>query len=54
MNQEEVCLGIRKCLSHSLDEVDHGDGIGREGLQDLAMQGSATASLMAPRSEKVE
>ncbi len=32
VNQEEVCLGIRMCLSHSLDEVDHGEGIGRDSM----------------------
>ncbi len=42
VNQEDVRLGIRMCLSHSLDEVDHGDGIAWQGLHDLAMQGSGT------------
>ncbi len=32
VNQEDVRLGIRMCLSHSPDEVDHGDGIGRDSM----------------------
>ncbi len=32
VNQEDVHLGIRMCLSHSLNEVDHGDGIGRDSM----------------------
>ncbi len=32
VNQEDVRLGIRMCLSHSLNEVDYGDGIGRDSI----------------------
>ena len=32
VNQENVCIGIRMRLSHSLDEVDHGEGIGRDSM----------------------
>ena len=32
VHQEEVLPAVRMCLPHSLDEVDHGDGIGRNSM----------------------
>ena len=32
VHQEEVLLVVRMCLPHSLDEVDHGDGIGGHSM----------------------
>ena len=32
VHQQQVLPGVGVCLSHSLDEVDHGDGIGRYSM----------------------
>ena len=32
VHQEEVLPAVSMCLPHSLDEVDHGDGIGRNTM----------------------
>ena len=32
VHQEEILPAVRMCLPHSLDEVDHGDGIGRNTM----------------------
>ena len=32
VHQQQILPGVGVCLSHSLDEVDHGDGIGRYSM----------------------